>query len=290
MLRLIKGIYLIINIAVIVALLILHFFIKDAAFKYSLWFYAMPLPLIIIIVLGLSLGLGKFKKYNLIFASLLALVWLGRSFRMSFPSTAQDSDLEVVFWNASRDNDFKEAIALNKGVPDVLVLTESSDEDFNKLKTKHPEHYFYKANRELCIFSKRPIQIKQDSTTHYNTSIVKFKTAQVNFYAVDVTGSTDVPRSWEIGFLDDLIKREKNTVVLGDFNVPYESLLLKQIKDNYVHFFSKKGNGFRETWLFGMPFLSLDHIWISKDLEIILSEKTSTFKSDHSMIKAVIRK
>ncbi|WP_298531835.1 endonuclease/exonuclease/phosphatase family protein [uncultured Algibacter sp.] len=268
------------------ALLVLHFFIKDSSFESSLWFYVFPLPVIIVVILCLSVFAFNFRKYNLKLASVLMLLWLGRSFRVNFFSEEKDSDLEVVFWNASRENDFNNAIDINGGVPDVLVLTESIDLDFEELK----ETYFYKAKRELRVFSKFPIIIKQDTTSNFKTSIVNFETASVNFYAVDVSGSTDVPRFWEIGFLDKIIKKEENTVVLGDFNVPYESILLKQIKENYVHFFSRKGNGFRETWFLGMPLLSLDQIWVSRDLEIIKSEKVSTSKSDHSMIKTIIRK
>lgn len=290
MLRFIKWTYRIINFAIVLVLIMLHFFIKDASFESSLWFYAFPLPLIVIILLCLSIFLGKFRKYNLILAGLLLLLWFGRSFRLSFSSEIKESNLEVVFWNASRENNFREAIEINDGVPDVLVLTESIDLDFNQLKKDHSNFYCYKAKRELRVFSKTPIIIKQDTTTNFGTSIVHFETARTNFYAVDVTGSTDVPRFWEIGFLDRVIKKEGNTIVLGDFNVPYESLLLKQIKDNYVHFFSRKGNGFRETWFAGIPFLSLDQIWVSRDLEIIKSKKINTSDSDHSMVKTWIRK
>ena len=72
--------------------------------------------------------------------------------------------------------------------------------------------------------------------------------------------------------------------------MPYESLFLKKIKANYEHFFSKKGNGFRETWFWNLPILSLDHIWVSKDLNIINSKKIRTKNSDHVMIKTIVRK
>ncbi|AUS05368.1 hypothetical protein C1A40_07700 [Tamlana carrageenivorans] len=79
-------------------------------------------------------------------------------------------------------------------------------------------------------------------------------------------------------------------MVLGDFNLPYESLYFKEIKRHFNHWFSSKGNGFRETWSWGLPLLSLDHIWVSKDLEILDSKKLNSLESDHEMIKTVIKR
>jgi endonuclease/exonuclease/phosphatase family metal-dependent hydrolase len=102
-------------------------------------------------------------------------------------------------------------------------------------------------------------------------------------------GSHDVPRQWEIKFVNSEIKNTNNTIILGDFNLPYESMLLKEIKGNFNHAFTNKGNGFRETWFWNIPLLSIDHIWVSKDLNILKTEKVATFKSDHSMLKTYIR-
>ena len=291
MFKIIITVYRLINVVIIITLLALHFFIKDRTYDTSIWFYLFPLPIIILIIVLLSIFLGKKRKYNLILASILLSVWLSRSFRISFPKDIKETDVEVVFWNASRDNDFDIAITENNNsMPDVLVLTETTNVDFQNLQLKHPNIYLYKSKRELEIFSKTPIQIINEETSKYKTTVIHFKTADIEFYAVDVSGSFDVPRAWELKYVNSIIKKKISTIILGDFNVPYESLFLKEIKKNYNHFFSRKGNGFRETWFWNLPILSLDHIWISKDLEVITSKKIDTENSDHSMIKTVIRK
>lgn len=129
-----------------------------------------------------------------------------------------------------------------------------------------------------------------EQASNHNSTVINFKTAGINFYAVDVTGSSDVPRSWELSFVNKQIKETLNTVVLGDFNTPYESSYLKQLKTNFNQAFNKKGNGFRETWFYNLPILSLDHIWVSKDLKILKTEKIYTFKSDHNMLKTYIKR
>ena len=104
-----------------------------------------------------------------------------------------------------------------------------------------------------------------------------------------MSASIYVPRSRELGFVNEYIKPKEKSILLGDFNVPYESKYLNEFKTNFNHAFNEKGNGFRETWFWTIPLLSLDHIWVSKDLEILKTEKIGTFKSDHSMIKVILR-
>ena len=119
---------------------------------------------------------------------------------------------------------------------------------------------------------------------------MRFETSNITFYAVDVAGSTEVPRTGELAFVNSIIYKQRNTIILGDFNVPFESQNLEDIKKDFNHAFNEKGNGFRETWFWNIPILSIDHIWVSKDLKIIKTEKIFTLKSDHNMIKTFIRK
>lgn len=290
MLKVLRTLILVANVAVILALLTIHFIIKDSGFKRSLLFYSLPLPIIIGIVLFLSLFIGKkIRKYNLILAGVLMLVWLGRSFRVHLFADVTSPSLEIVFWNASRDNGFEAAFSENGNLPDVLVLAESESNNLEALERKYPDFFFYRIKRDLYIFSKTPIEIISENTSNYNSNVIKFNAEGINFFIVDAQGSPDVPRRWEMAFVDSQIDRNRKTIILGDFNLPYESVLFKKIKENFNHAFTKKGTGFRETWFYNLPLLSLDHIWISKDLEILKANKINTLKSDHSMIKAYIK-
>lgn len=280
-----------INVVSIVALLSVHFIIKERTFLSSIIFYALPLPIIIVIVLFISIVLTKkWRRYNLILASILLLVWLSKSFKLHIPDDINKTDLEIVFWNASRDNDFQMAFNKNGDVPDVMVLVESKKSNSEEFKRKYPNYYFYKSDRELFIFSKTPLVIESENKSKFSTTVINFKTSGVNFYAVDVTGSFDVPRKWGLAYVNEFIRKKHNTIVLGDFNTPYESIYLKQLKKDFNHAFNEKGNGFRETWFNNIPLLSLDHIWVSKDLKVLKTEKLYTAESDHSMLKTYIRK
>ena len=66
------------------------------------------------------------------------------------------------------------------------------------LRQQYPKYYFYRSHKELFIFSKTPLDIKSENISKYGTTVINFKTAGINFYAVDAQGSPDVPRKWEL--------------------------------------------------------------------------------------------
>ena len=291
MLKIIKILYLLVNSVIIIALLSIHFVLKESSYQNSLLFYTFPLPVIIAIVLCLTIFLSKtFRKYNLLLAGALLLFWLGRSFKIHIPEEINESDIEVVFWNASHKRNLEDAFDISGNIPDVFVLVEHGKYSVDRLQLKYSDYYFYKSINGISIFSKLPIELIDDISSNYGTNIVKFETYNINFYAVDVSGSMDVPREWELTFVNEYVEQKTQTILLGDFNVPFESKFLDSIKNNFNHAFNEKGNGFRETWFWNIPLLSLDHIWVSKDLKVLKTKKIRTFKSDHNMLKTVIKK
>ena len=214
----------------ILALLSLHFIIKDSSFKTSLWFYILPLPLIIVIVLVLSILLGKYRKYNLILAGILTLIWLGRSLNINLTEVPKTNCLEIVFWNASRDNGFQSAFQLNGDLPDLMILCETTGNNFDNLVAEYPKYYFYQTAGGLKIFSKKLIKILKEEVSKFHSEVVQFQMDNINFYAINLQRSTDVSRAWKLAFLNSQIEEVHRTILMGDFNLPYESILFKNIK------------------------------------------------------------
>ena len=292
MLKLIKPLFPTINVLVIAALLAIHFVLSEINYFCSLLFYTFPLPVIIIAILFFSLFLKKkTRTYNLILALILLIIWLGKSFKINSSENLKETDIEIVFWNATHKREFEDVFNEDESLPDIVVLVEYHAEAFEETKLKYPNHYFYwDSDSEIGIFSKKPIHVESIFTSVNNSDLVNFLTNGINFYAVDVSSTIQIPREQELAFVDRLIQINKNSIVLGDFNLPYDSKFFKTIKGDFNHAFTEKGNGFIETWFWNIPLLSLDHIWVSKELEIIKTEKINTFKSDHNMIKTFIRK
>lgn len=280
-----------INLVCIIALLLIHFVFKESTYLFSLLYYTFPLPLIIGAILFFSLFQNKkIRRYNLILAFILLVVWLGRSFNLNTSEAIKETDIEIVFWNATHKRELEDVFSRVENIPDIVVLVEYHAEELEADQLKYPNYFFYwHAESEIGVFSKSPIDIKNVVVADDESAIINFQSYNLNFYAVDVGSSMNVYRKEQIEFVMESINTTKKAVILGDFNLPLESEFLEAIKLNFNNVLTEKGNGFRETWFWNIPLLSLDHIWISKDLHIINAEKLGTFKSDHSMIKTVIR-
>ncbi len=245
-----------------------------------------PLPVMIGLTLFVTLYVNKrLRKYSILIIIALGIIWFSRSFKTNSEVIIKNG-LEVVCWNAGHIHGAIEAIDIIGTIPDILVIIECNEEKFVKAKQQYANSYFSK--EQIGVFSKKPLTIVEEITSKGNSTILNFKVDKLNFFAIDVSPSIFNFRKDELEFLSSFLVFPKNSIVLGDFNTPYESKHLSVLKRDYNNAFSERGNGFRETWFWNIPLLSLDHIWVSKDLKILKTEKINTFKSDHSMIRAYI--
>ena len=274
--------------AIIIVGIIIHFTIKDTILLSALVFYASPLPVLIVSTLFVAFITKKYSRIISIIISLcLTFIWIKQSYVYN-TTDFEKQGFEIVFWNAFHDRNFEDAFEVNGNIPDVLVLVESSSEALNTIKQKYSDYYFHISIEEIGIFSKTPIEIGEEKIGEENSTFLDFKTNGLNFYVVDVSAGVFKSRKKSMKFVNSNIIKKDKTIVLGDFNTPYESVHFSSLKDHFIHAFTKKGNGFRETWFWNIPLLSLDHIWVSKDLEINKVEKINTFKSDHAMLRMFI--
>jgi hypothetical protein len=72
-------------------------------------------------------------------------------------------------------------------------------------------------------------------------------------------------------------------MVVGDFNIPFESIHFKDFKNNFISFHSFN-NGFTATWPLGIPLLELDHFWVSKKHQPVRLYKKYYKASDHALL------
>lgn len=269
--------------------IVVHFSIKDTFYISSVLLYATPLPLIVLGLLFLLFFVkASARKYYVVLAVILTIVWIKNSYVFSSETNTSEG-LEIVLWNAYRIQNFEEAFQENGAIPDVCVLIESDKEKFYEAQKAFPNYYFYFNDHAIAIFSKTPLQI-HSSATKKHVTMVHFSTNNLNFYAVDVYANMKFFRKPMLENILSRVKTNEKTIILGDFNTPYTSLFFENYKENYQHAFTEKGSGFRETWFWNVPLLSLDHIWVSPDVEIQKTEKISTWKSDHAMLKTYIKR
>ena len=77
--------------------------------------------------------------------------------------------------------------------------------------------------------------------------------------------------------------REPRTLVVGDFNTPYDSVAFDRWRDNWFHGLSQAiSTPGPATWPIGLPLLSIDHVWLSKDLRPNEAWKETPWGYDHA--------
>jgi endonuclease/exonuclease/phosphatase family metal-dependent hydrolase len=74
---------------------------------------------------------------------------------------------------------------------------------------------------------------------------------------------------------------------LGDFNTPPESRWYRPWEGTLTLANNSPHRGFRETWAFGLPLLTLDQIWYGKGWLATWTEH-SRHGSDHVRVKAYL--
>lgn len=258
----------------------------------SLFFYTLPLPIISLLALFTVFFSKKLWRILMLSLTIVSLsIWIARSYKINTDEPLEkEKGFEIVVWNSQHTQGLKEAIIENGSVPDVFVLVECNKESVKYAELNFPNYYFKLSKEGIGIFSKVPIAKLNEIISEDNSRVLSFKIEDYNFYAVDIYASLLNFRGDSLRFLKSTLQTDENTIVLGDFNTPLESVHLSFLKKNFENSFDEKGDGFRETWFWNIPILSLDHIWVSNDIEIISANKISTFKSDHSMLKTIIKK
>ncbi|NQY28831.1 MAG: endonuclease/exonuclease/phosphatase family protein [Flavobacteriaceae bacterium] len=266
---------------------------KDVIYLSSLIFYVFPLPVILgVSFLNLMLNIKTKKKVFYAFISILILVfWMYKSYIVNHIEDV-NVESEVVYWNAAKKRSFIDAFAVSETIPDVLVLVEYDQTDkqlLNKIKSKFAKYHFKVIHGKIGVFSKCRIRNIVPIKMGNNSFMVKFKTKiknkEFSFYAIDITANIKFFRKHMLEEAFGYVITTKNTIIVGDFNTPYESLHFEMYRQRFKHAFTEKGNGFLETWMWNLPILSLDHVWVSKDLKLRMVNKINTWESDHAMLK-----
>ncbi|MCB0383388.1 MAG: hypothetical protein KDD05_08860, partial [Psychroserpens sp.] len=83
----------------------------------------------------------------------------------------------------------------------------------------------------------------------------------------------------------EIAKANEVSIIMGDFNTPYESVHFKDYFEYYTSFHSFN-NGFTATWPLGIPLFEIDHIWIGKEYTPVALEKKYYEVSDHALLIA----
>jgi endonuclease/exonuclease/phosphatase family metal-dependent hydrolase len=105
---------------------------------------------------------------------------------------------------------------------------------------------------------------------------------------VDIESQPWRPREKTMAGILAAAQGDPKAIILGDFNTPPETRWCRPWHETLSLANDSPHRGFRETWCYGIPLLTLDQIWLGKGWQAIWTEH-SRHGSDHSRVRAVLR-
>ena len=277
---------------------IFNFTLKDSYYISGILFYALPLPILVLLsVLLTSLYRERRKLFVVFLMVTITLVsfWIHQSYMVTGPSGK--GDMQVAFWNAAKHNNFEDAREILEEIEtDILVMVEYDQTDkksIRSIEADNPEYHFELIEGKIGIMSKFPFKI--EAIRHYENyslsvvfSIRTEDKKRLKVAAVDVGANPFHSRKQILDEALSEVKEHECDIVVGDFNTPLRSVFFSPYKQRFQHAFSAGGSGFVETWPYGIPLLSIDHFWISKEMKVTKVSKLNSLRSDHAMLVALL--
>ena len=273
--------------------IVMHALVRDGVDSLIVVFYILPLP----VLLGMTCVLMLHRRHRipaLLVALGLTVSWVARSFSWHDAKPHDPNEVKVLFWNLDRpDQPSKPLIEMiQKLNPDFVACDEPgphAEEDTKAYKAALPDYDCQYMPRGILWLSKHPSRYrargKLDNIGAYAVFEAQMKEHTLRIVTVDVYGEPTRPRTAQLKEVLDHTNHDPRVIVMGDFNTPSESRHFDAFRQDHLQdALDMGGRGFRETWFFGLPLLSLDHIWLGKDWQVLEAQKIWTKHSDHAAV------
>ncbi len=184
--------------------------------------------------------------------------------------------------------------------PDVIGCTEPSRKDHTPViadwQAMLPDYSARPSYDELIWFTRgQPLMektLKLDGVGAFANLQLPINGKPIHFGFVDVWADPFHPRTQQLQEVLRQVQGDSGAIVMGDFNTPAQSAHFDAWRAaGFQDSFKEGGRGWRETWFFGLPILSLDHVWAGKDWRVIDCKKVWSLSSDHAalMVRLVPR-
>jgi vancomycin resistance protein VanJ len=262
--------------------ILLRFTVRDAYEAVAIWFYATPWPVLAgLALLGAALSRRSWRVVATYF--LVAFGCGGMWWRMSYFALGRSDvphDLRVVSWNAEHAKSrLPDAVETARGFQaDVLCITETESTtpaDARRWAEAFPGSTVRTLPGFMLFITRGVIESTESGSLAqrgiYHVLALRLDGAAVRVVFVDFHANPLRSRAPAMAALEAVLARGSDlpTVVLGDFNLPRESVHFEWLRAGYVHAFEAAGSGFAETWPVPVPVLSLDHIWTNRQVRTL---------------------
>ncbi len=274
--------------------ILLHVTVRDGIDALSVFFYLLPLPLL----LGLTIALiiiSRGRRGAAVLAAVgLTVAWLARSFTWHAAEPAAQDEVRVLFWNLGHPvKPFDPLIRMIKELnPDIVACVEPGPNaamDVAAYKAALPGYDCQAMPRGFLWLSRHPSRYRArgrlDSIGAYAVFEAQINGRTQRVVTADVYAAPLLPRTGQLREILDYTQADPKVIAMGDFNTPAESAHFDTYRQQQLQdALTIGGKGLRETWFWGLPLLSLDHIWLGKDWHVLEARKIWTFDTDHAAV------
>lgn len=270
--------------------------LRDAFIPTAIVFFGVPWFLRLMLVVAAWFLLdhrSKLLKTAHLVVAIHCLVQANESFRWRNPEPPSNHGFEVTLWNAGRNvrkmpREWRELAGPRTR---LIVLIESGsfpDDTWNHFTATHPDFTWKRLDGGIVLGVKGKIL---ESTSLGNRPQFRCHRVRVEIdgteypvLAVDIPSQPWYPRNPYLDRILDSAAAEK-CLILGDFNTPPDARGFDAWRGKYNLANDSLPFGFRETWCYAFPVLTLDQLWLSPDIKAVTASSEVSLRSDHQRMK-----
>ncbi len=215
---------------------------------------------------------------------------------------AQEEGVRILFWNVA-DGDMgwpgiaSTIRAMDGDVVGLMEAVHGADARREFWRREFPDYSVFGPRNDMALLCRG--QFLETSsirlTDDVDAGVFKLRVADLRLRVIllDITSSLFVRRKGPLSALGDLLECQpvERLVVIGDFNTPPDSTLLRDagtvgfaLRNHLVNAFEEAGRGCHATWPVPVPLIATDQVWLSPDLDPGRCGLVSTRLSDHRAV------
>lgn len=273
--------------------------VRDAYPWSAVFFYVGPWPVLGVAWVVLGVWCWRLRRAVPVAAAGLACTLAGWYFAPGAPARQAAGAVagparQVLFWNIGHPEEIPPAVHALVGQyqPDLVVLAESEKiraparQDF---VIRHPDYQIYRlfggmlvALRGTAVLGTH-LDLPHSSRAHALQLQFRNDPDPWELVVADLGPMPLTPRLERTEAIRHLAGTGRRTLVIGDFNTPYDATAFDPWRAHWHHGLSQvpQSPG-ATTWPLGLPLLSLDHVWMSLDCQPLQAVKGFHLPFDHS--------
>ncbi|MCB1226415.1 MAG: hypothetical protein KDK99_11425 [Verrucomicrobiales bacterium] len=267
-------------------------------------FYLLPLPALAIIAAAVTLvSPGRRSRWSAALLTLgIGLVWYGRCWAPGPDPLASrvlpEEEMRILFWNLNRPKGLCQGAveAIRAEQPHVAAFVEPgrlTEADQAAWRAALPDYAFDYRARGLLVLSRLPMRLREygklDGLGGYVTREFQHPGGTIRLVLADVYAHPFLTRRQQLKEVLEHTEGNPTAIVVGDMNTPRESVHFEAWQPALTPAWEAGGHGWRETWFWGLPLLSLDQMWVGSRWQVVEARKLRGRFSDHSGLTARLR-